>query len=297
MSSTSKYILVNINNNSSIKNVYLSTNFGSNFSIISFFTDKNIGAFSISSSGQYMIIGVLGSFLYRSIDYGATWNQITTLSKNWTSIVLSDDGKYCFTSDNNPGTTSYLSANFDTTTPTFSAKSIYSNVVSCGRGCSAISSDGQYIILLVPTGSTIPGIAISNNYGSTFTKLDINNIGLPNSSYNHVVMKPDASIVYLTVYGQGLYKSTTLWSGSPVFTKITSPAFIGNTSDLIRVSSDGTYLIFVGGKYVYYSINSGTTWVQCFFNNYSINSLSMSKDGHISIITVNTNSKLLLSNT
>ncbi len=294
MSSSGKYILANNYNNSQ---VYLSTNFGSNFSIISFLSGKSITALSISSTGQYMIAGQSASFLYKSSNYGASWAQVTSLSKSWMSIVLSGDGKYCLACDS---TNNYILTNFDTASPTVLTKTIFTNMAGVFLGSNAISSTGQYMIQLNPFGSTDVGIIISSNYGSTFTKISaLDTIGITgtNNTYlNSVAMTPDGSNVYITVNTNGLFKSTNLWSGSPSFTRITSAVFLNNDYVSVRVSSDGTYVMLILSGYVYYSKNSGVTWTQNFYN-FNNKVIEMSQDAHNSAIALSSSSKIILSKT
>jgi len=297
-SSTGKYILANFSNyNNNNFQMYLSTNFGTNFSLISFFSGKAITASSISSSGQYMIAGQSNSLLYKSSDYGANWTQVTSLTKLWCSLVLSDDGKYCLACEQSPGTSAYISSNFNTSTPTFIPKIIYSSTTYCKLGCDAISSTGQYMIHLNKVLNTTVGIATSSNYGETWTTLDPNNIGINgtnNTDYINVSMTSNASAVYIGV-ANGIYKSTNLWSVSPSFTKINSPVFFNSGAGFINVSSDGTYLIIVSSE-VYYSNNSGETWINSQSSNYASGIMAMSKDGYIALIPTTNSTRLMLSN-
>ena len=46
-------------------------------------------------SGKIQVVAVYGGYIYRSTDYGVTWNQVTSdAARNWYSVAMSSDGKY-----------------------------------------------------------------------------------------------------------------------------------------------------------------------------------------------------------
>lgn len=142
------------------------------------------------------------------------------------------------------------------------------------------------------------GLAVSTNYGVSFSKLTLTTVGVSGTYDSRcITMTPDASSVYLTNYGTGLYKSTNLFSGSPMFTKITSATFTEQTWNGVVVSSDGKYVVASTDAKTYYSQNSGTTWTICYTGTVPYY-MAMSDDAHYVIgLPISTTSKLLLSNT
>jgi len=98
LSSTGQYQII-----SKGYDIFLSTNYGRNWgtwnkNIINVFQGSsynNISCISMSSSGQYVIIGTQQSgFLYGSTDYGETWKQVNNIPEYWTAVSISGDGKY-----------------------------------------------------------------------------------------------------------------------------------------------------------------------------------------------------------
>ena len=109
-------------------------------------------------------------------------------------------------------------------------------------------------------------------------------------------MTPDATNVYLTVYNNGLYKSTNLWSGSPMFTQITSATFTEQTWLSVVISSDGTYVVASTTAKTYYSKDSGATWTLAYTGKISF--MAMSTNARYIVASNNdVSSKLIFSST
>jgi hypothetical protein len=308
ISNSGKYILISITGTPS--KAYVSNNYGFTFTEIATlggFTNRTIQASAMSGTGQYMVVVFKYGNMFRSGDYGVSWQEVTNLSTQlyiWGSVALSNDGKYCLASANyDQNLTSYssndffISSNFNTTTPTFTTKSIYS-LQKTTPSSNAISNNGQYMIQINKNENDVNFLSISSNYGSTFTNYSYNNIGLPNKYYSNMAMTPDASIVYLTLNipgsGSGLYKSTNIWSGSPTFTEIKSTTFTENIWNYISTSSNGLFVVASTNVKTYYSTDSGLTWVVCYTGTLLYS--AMSSDSYYVIASSNSNSKMLFSN-
>jgi hypothetical protein len=277
--------------------LYLSTNYGSTFNSISGFSITQNYPCAMSGTGQYMVMLVNGGYMYHSGNYGANWAQVTNISttQNWTNVSLSKDGKYCLANGNNPTNNLYVSSNFDTANPTFTQVSVYATM-NTSPYFNVISNLGQYMIQL---NFSNDGIAISTNYGVSFTKLTVANIGITgtnNTNFTCVTMTPDTLSVYIACYSNGIYKSTNLFSGSPTFTKITSATFTEQTWNSIVVSADGTYVVASTNAKTYYSIDSGVTWSLAYTGRIAF--MAMSANARY-IVATNSDysSKLLFSNT
>jgi hypothetical protein len=276
--------------------LYLSTNFGSTFNSISGFSTFQNYSCAMSGSGQYMVMLVNGGFMYRSGDYGSTWQQVTNISttQNWTGVSLSKDGKYCLANGNNPTNNLYVSANFDTATPTFATISVYTSMNTSIR-FNTVSQTGQYMIQL--QWAPADGIAISSNYGSSFTKLTWTNIGVTGTlNPNCITMTQDANTVYLIHTNNGFYKSTNLWSGSPMFTQITSATFTEQSWLNVVVSSDGSYVVASTAAKTYYSKDSGVTWILAYTGKISFMAMSANAN-YIVAATPDISNKLIFSST
>jgi hypothetical protein len=297
ISDTGQYILSVVGGTTGIGFLYVSTNFGSSFTKISGQIPTNLGyPCAMSGSGQYMVMLVNSGFMYRSGNYGSTWQQVTNIAttQNWTSVSLSKDGKYCLANGNSPTNDLYVSANFDTANPTFATRSVYTSM-NAGPYSNVLSNNGEKMIQV--NAVTSDGIAISSNYGSTFTKLTWTNIGFTATiNPTRITMTPDANIVYLTVYNNGLYKSTNLFLGSPTFTKINSATFTEQTWLTVVISSDGTYVVASTAAKTYYSKDSGATWILAYTGQ--IGMMAMSIDARYIVASNNdVSSKLIFSST
>ena len=299
MSDTGQYILsvVALTTGQPTSGVfYLSTNFGSTFNVISGFTTGQNYYCSMSGNGQYMVMIVSMGYMYRSGDYGSNWQQVTNISatQNWVGVSLSKDGKCCLANGNNPTNNLYVSSNFDTANPTFTTVSVYASM-SSGPGYNAVSKTGQYMIQL--NWGPADGIAISSNFGVSFSKLTFANIGITGTlGPNGIYITSDTNDVYFSNYNEGLYKSTNLFSGSPMFTKITSATFTEQTWYQVSTSSDGTYVVATTGVKTYYSKDSGVTWLLAYTGG--LRYMAMSSDAHYIVASnPDTSSRLLFSNT
>ena len=297
ISNTGQYILSVVGGSTGIGFLYLSINFGASFTKITGQIPTNGGyPCAMSGTGQYMVVLVNGGYMYRSGNYGSTWQQVTNISttQNWTSVALSKDGKYCLANGNSPTNNLYVSSNFDTANPTFTTVSVYASMNS-GPRYNSVSKTGQYMIQL--NWNPTDGIAISSNFGVSFSKLTFANIGITGTrGPNGVFITSDTNDVYFSNYNDGLYKSTNLFSGSPMFTKITSATFTEQTWDQVSASSDGTYVVASTYTKTYYSKDSGVTWLLAYTGGFA--HIAMSTDAHYIVASnSDTSSKLFFSNT
>ena len=95
MNVTGQYIL-----SSSTDGLYLSTNYGNNFTQV--ISSVDIVTSSISASGQYQIAGGNNTFLYISTDFGNTWTtKKTDTLRTWTGVSISSSGQYLSSVANN----------------------------------------------------------------------------------------------------------------------------------------------------------------------------------------------------
>jgi len=267
ISDTGQYILA-LNGSGSAGFLYVSSNFGASFITISPMNQGYPSA--VSGTGQYMVVLLNGGYMQRSENYGVNWAQVTNISttQNWTSVALSKNGQYCLASGNTPTNNLFVSANFNTSTPTFTQVSVFTTMNNPPYS-NVISTNGDKMI----QANVNDGIAISSNYGVSFTKITYATLGLSTFSYNCITMTPDTSNVYLAK-SDGLFKSTNLWSGSPTFTQITSGIFTEQTWRSVVVSSDGTYVVASTAAKTYYSSNSGATWAVCYAGRLEMMSMS-----------------------
>jgi hypothetical protein len=270
----------------------ISSNGGSSFLLHGY---SFSGPCAMSSSGQYMIGCVYGGLMFRSSNYGASFTQVAsiTTAKNWVSASISSNGQYCVIVVN-ADSVIYVSNNFNQASPTFTQLSLYTSQNGSYNTC-PISSSGQFIV----TGSSgnAQPIAISSDYGVSFTKLTNSSIGLGTATtFIGACMSADASVVYICMYNSGLYKSTNLWSGSPTFSKLTSGTFTEQSWRACVTSSDGTYVIASTNAKTYYSLDSGATWTLV-SPSLIMRTMSLSSMAHKCVACDSTNYYLYFSNT
>ena len=141
------------------------------------FQDQNGGipitAVSASrGSGQYQMvatgsdgrnIGFLQGSLYRSIDYGATWQASSTNTLYyWQRIAMSDTGQYMIASSLNGPL--FLSSNYGASYDDITLR-INAHTTEYFEG-TGMSGNGQYIIVCYELGNSNYATKISNNYGA-----------------------------------------------------------------------------------------------------------------------------------
>ncbi|CAE7027939.1 unnamed protein product [Symbiodinium natans] len=164
-----------------------------------------------------------GSF--RSTDFGATWNQISTTPM--TGIAMSADGNViaAVTSQSNAGVrvSTDGGANWATNTPSESTSLI---------GI-AMSSSGS-IMAAVGHGNNA-GIWISNNTGSTWTQV-VSDSGV----WDSVSMSADGSVMGATKM------SSKLWTSSDFGVTWAEDATSPDNAKFIAISSDGTKMVMEG---------------------------------------------------
>lgn len=178
------------------------------------FQDQN-GGIPITSvlasrgSGQYQMVATgsngsrmnfLQGSLYRSIDYGATFQKASGYTEYyWDRIAMSDTGQYMLASSLNGPL--FLSSNYGAS---------YTNITSRIRGNSTeyfegvgMSGNGQYVIVCYELGG-YSGAAtkISNNYGAAGSWSDLTAAG-----YNFIqgiAISNDGQYMYLSYTSNGL---------------------------------------------------------------------------------------------
>ena len=226
-------------------------NVGENWSII-----RNVNqswrSIAISSDGKYIIAADSSSFtssLYKSNDYGTRWETIGPV-RQWVGVAMSSDGKHIAAIARNGAGFSeiFISNNYgDTWTPTYTfVGQIGGNT---GKGV-AMSSDGKFITALgIGNNSTNARLAVSNNYGNTWTLAGIT------GAWNAVSMSSDGRYQTAVVTGGQIYTSNN-------YGNTWTPVDSNRQWSGVDVSSDGKYqTAVVVADQIYISNNYGITWV------------------------------------
>jgi len=174
------------------------------------FQDQNggipINAVSASrGSGQYQMvatgsdgrnIGFLQGSLYRSIDYGATWQASSTNTLYyWQRIAMSDTGQYMIASSLNGPL--FLSSNYGASYDDITLR-VNAHTTEYFEG-TGMSGDGKYIIVCYeePGGLTF-STKISNNYGANGSWSYVPGLSVANKSIQGVAISNDGQFMYLS---------------------------------------------------------------------------------------------------
>ena len=217
------------------------------------FQDQNGGipitAVSMNrGSGQYQMvatgsagqnIGFLQGKLYRSIDYGATWQASSTNTLYyWQRIAMSDTGQYMIASSLNGPL--FLSSNYGASYTDITSR-IRGNATEYFEG-TGMSGDGKYIIICYEIGSGNQQTKISNNYGDAGSWSILSQAGT--NSIQGVAISNDGQYMYLSYTANGLagyvLRSTDYganWQSVSVGTQYVTD---------ISCSSDGSTVVVTG---------------------------------------------------
>ena len=106
-------------------------------------------AVSMSSSGQYQTVVTRQGFnsngyIYTSSNYGITWNPITSVINNWSSVCISYTGQYqmAVTAVNSSGSFVFISSDYGNT---WSQSYFSPGGISENNSFGAMSASGQYL--------------------------------------------------------------------------------------------------------------------------------------------------------
>lgn len=152
-------------NTTSYGGIYVSSDFGVNWSRNLNKSWYYFNGISVSSTGQNMIACGFGNYLYRSTNYGVTWTQFD--ARYWLAVKMSSSGTYIVAVENGgSGGYAYLSSS--------GVAGTYSQISSIGfvdwsyYTRISISSSGSIICIFNPNERN--KLWISSNSGSSFTK-------------------------------------------------------------------------------------------------------------------------------
>lgn len=249
MSSTSQYMAVSVIGGS----LYLSSNSGQSWSIVSSIPTGSWKNISMSSNGQYMIIGNNSAgYIYISNDFGITWTVPTgtPINSSWPDVTISSSGQYMTASNNTTGYI-YYSSNYGiewTAVTNMVTSSSWLNIT--------MSSTGLYVLASISGGAVYMTSFINNavitgpigiNSKTPQYELDIS--GQLNASQGLITTGITPSTV---VYKQN-------WSPVP---SLPTQYFDWNS---VAMSSTGQYIL-VGynttGHGLWLSTNYGSKWSQ-----------------------------------
>jgi hypothetical protein len=244
------------------------------------FQDQNGGipitAVSMNrGSGQYQMvatgsagqnIGFLQGKLYRSTDYGATWQASSTNTLYyWQRIAMSDTGQYMIASSLNGPL--FLSSNYGASYDDITIR-VNAHTTEYFEG-TGMSGNGQYIIVCYeePGGITF-STKISNNYGANGSWSYVPGLSVSNASIQGVAISNDGQYMYLsytTTFTGTVLRSSNYgasWQAISVGTQYVTD--ISCSSDGSTVVVTGTTSGYGGGYlsrgYMFKSTNYGASY-------------------------------------
>lgn len=205
-----KYILTTQDN----ATIYTTSDYGANWSVGSSYVARGAAC---SFNGQYQIFAIEDGSIQRSVDYGATFNSITTTAK-WKKITSSQNGQYVLAYANLNGKGSlYVSQNYGQTF-------ILNTNISGDIGDIEISGDGQYALLVFNGGA----LYVSSDYGVNWAVPSTP----PPDGVICLSIDSDGSNMLCAIYGGTLYVSTNygdVWA---------APSGFGTTANWLSTTID-----------------------------------------------------------
>jgi hypothetical protein len=191
-------------------NVYRSTNSGTNWSTSGTPGVSNWKSVTMSSTGQYVTLVSLNSWIWVSSNYGASYTSKTAYpSTNWGAVCMSSDGQYQVAGRD----TIYRSTDFGSTWTNVGAP------VSNGYGALAMSGDGQYLLGL----SYFRNLELyrSTNYGANWSTVTLIGSG-GNGNWRCVSISPDNGVQLVGANGN-VWPTNEIWrsgNGGILFTAV-----------------------------------------------------------------------------
>jgi hypothetical protein len=275
MSADGKYVSYITGNPSA--NIYISSNYGANFTTKGDLNTYN--AIAVSSTGQYQAATVNGSGVFFSSDYGSTWNNVGLTSEStWNGIKISTDGKIVFAWAS-AGAHYYITkdiiptGNSDWLGPTgfsdiISATNIYMS--DSGDRILRLYNEGMVYKVIgykVTRDGALTVISASGTVIESFTFLTLPSVALSRDGTRIGIYGPDAVVAdYYIKTNQYTWNLSGLGTITLVLElSVIRPEDSSSwTYFPTAMSSDGTIqLVGTGGnlpKGLYISYNSGTAW-------------------------------------
>jgi len=212
--------------------IYISSNYGVTWTqIVPVGTNTltNWVEISISATGQFQTALINGGFIYRSTDFGITWNPVTSIgTNNWSFVCVSATGQYQTTVVN--GGSLYNSTNYGAT---------WSANTNAGSktwlSCSMVAN-AQYQLavegLVLSGGIATSGgqIWYSNNYGVTWSSG-----GATQSPFTGITSSSNGQFSYLVSSAGGIFVNAL---GSPSTVPVVSASQTVNGT--LSVGSNST---------------------------------------------------------
>jgi hypothetical protein len=179
-----------------------STDFGSTFN--SGTPGFNISDVCYNNDGSILYActttsGALLKGIFISTDYGSTWTQTYTISRNYNNIRCNDRGDKIYVSVLSGGT--YISLDYGTTFTLTGAPTASNN-----QGL-AVSGNGEVSSNVISGNGYTDSVYITTNTGITYIAQDLSSVlTTPAPNWSSISMNQTGRTIYATVNGDGVYK-------------------------------------------------------------------------------------------
>lgn len=257
--------------------IFLLTNFSCHqaFAVFETWTQVNkLGTWKTSACSatcEIMAAAESGGYFWVSSDAGSTWTSKTSAgSRSWTSIAISGDGRVYYGA--------YSGGYLLKSTDGGNTWTSLSNSVSGSWKSISTSSDGS--IVIAATNGSGGAVYTSTNSGSTWTQ-ELT----PGTStgWNAVAVAQDGGTLVATTSAGAIWRgsgSIGSWSWSNI-TSGKSATDSTNISGMnwksVVIDSTGTKIAVVSND-LYFTNDSGTTWIHATGGNYNWQGVAGSSD-------------------
>ena len=252
-SSDGKYVLIGTYIPSSGGQLYISSDFGTSFTMVAL-SQGNWYTVAMSSSGQYMVASNNNSALSYSSNYGTTWGNLQILSSNGLSgLAMSSNGQIIATASTNGYLFLTLNDGNDNWPAVNSAQAYWNSL--------AMTSDGLYIIAVSNGNDGCIYTCNVNIYASSSNPNVFNQTNALLGNWVPVAVSSDGTYAIAGINVGFLYMSIN--NGD--WTQITnSPS---DSWRSLKMSGDGqTIVAGTDSGNIYISTNYGQTWTITYSN-------------------------------
>ena len=240
--------------------LFVSSNGGLSYSGFGLNSSSWVGT-AISDDGSIMYASMYGVAVYKSTNYGGTFNSLTSLGSGaWQFPSTSSNGQWVLVPDSNYSFSMKRSENYG------SNWSITGPTPGQDFETSAMSNNGQYQIA-----GNVGGVGayVSSDYGASFTLKTFGNgyvkyfaSAAMSGSGQFMLMADEYSNGDATDNGW-VWRSTNYGLSFSKVTALGRPA--SGTGDYWKsVGFGGTYALAVSSDNVYRSTDSGASWINVF---------------------------------
>jgi len=229
-----------------LNNIFLSNNYGDNWSnITNSLGNINLSQVAIAPNNQTLCLAAIRNAVYVSKNSGTNWNEYLTDSKVGNCIACNSNGQIILTITSTAKFTPQLTlsvnsgVNFAVVSGIQSHSWISVTMNKSGSYMAACSSDGYCYI--------------STNTGTTWTQI----CSLPNSAWNSISMDSTGNNIVICSLNGPVYISNNAGSSwslcSPNNNLNWNNALISRNANIIFLTANNS-------NSIYYSTNNGVSW-------------------------------------